>query len=182
MVAPDKPQKVQANGKDSWFWVPAILDMTAPTEDEINAISGVNISCYLLAEQEGVTSSTEKVRLARLLCETSTTEGLGEQTWSLADITGVFDPQAAAASVGKKAWELFQDSINPGYLVRRQGVVAYSDSPEVVDGQFVDVFKVEVSKATPGKTANDASGIYSFTAGVALLGQEFNVEVVGSES
>lgn len=178
MVAPSKPQKVQANGKDSWFWVPAVADMAAPTVGEINAVSGVNISCYLLAEQEGVTSNVEKVRLARLLCETSTTEGLGEQTWSLADITGVFDPQAAAASTGKKAWELFQDPVNAGYLVRRQGVVAYSTTPEAVAGQFFDVFKVEVSKATPGKTANDASGIYSFTAGVALLAQEFNVAAV----
>lgn len=178
MVAPSKPQKVQANGKDSWFWVPAIADMTEPTIVEINV--GTNVSCYLLAEQEGVTSNVEKVRLARLLCETSTTEGLGEQTWSLADITGVFDPQAAAASVGKKAWELFQDPTNAGYLVRRQGVVAYSDAPEATAGQFFDVFKVEVSKATPGKTANDASGIYSFTAGVALLDQQFNVAAVAS--
>ena len=178
MVAPSKPQKVQANGKDSWFWVPAIADITKPKITEINAVAGVNISCYLLAEQEGVTSTTEKVRLARLLCETSTTEGLGEQTWSLADITGVFDPQAAAGSLGKKAWELFQEPVNPGYLARRQGVVAYQETPEAVAGQFFDIFKVEASQATPGKTANDASGIYSFTAGVALLDQAFNVAVV----
>lgn len=178
MVAPSKPQKVQANGKDSWFWVPAIADMTEPTILEINAVTGVNISCYLLAEQEGVTSNVEKVRLARLLCETSTTEGLGEQSWSLADIQGVFDPQAASGSDGKKAWELFQDPINPGFLVRRQGVVAYQATPEAATGQFFDVFQVEASKATPGKTSNDASGIYSFTAGVALLAQEFNVAAV----
>ncbi|KAB2809262.1 hypothetical protein F9L07_19670 [Pimelobacter simplex] len=178
MVSPSKPQKIQANGKDSWFWVPAIANIQVPKITEINAVSGVNISCYLLAEQEGVTSTTEKVRLARLLCETSTTEGLGEQTWSLADITGVFDPQAASGSLGKKAWELFQDPVNPGYLARRQGVVAYQDTPEAAVGQFFDIFKVEASQATPGKTANDASGIYSFTAGVALLDQAFNVAAV----
>lgn len=178
MVAPTKPQKVQANGKDSWFWAPAIADMSAPSALEINAVGADNISCYLLAEQEGVTGTVEKVSLARLLCETSTTEGLGEQTWSLADIQGVFDPQASAGSDGKLAWELFQGTINSGYLIRRQGVTAYSATPEVTAGQFVDVFKVEVGQATPGKTANDASGIYSFTAGVALLDQEFNVAVV----
>lgn len=175
MVAPTKPQKVQANGKDSWFWVSAIADISAPSVAELTA--GTNVSCYLLAEQDGVTGTVEKVRLARLLCETSTTEGLGEQTWSLADITGVFDPQAAALSDGKKAWELFQDPINPGYLVRRQGVTAYSASPEPTAGQFVDVFKVEAGQATPGKTSTDSSGIYSFTAGVALLDQAFNVAV-----
>lgn len=180
MTAPKKPQKVQANGKDSWFWAPAIADIESPEASEINAVSAANISCYLLAEQEGVTANVEKVRLARLLCETSTSEGLGEQTWSLADITGVFDPQAASSSDGKLAWDLFQSPLTPGYLVRRQGVVAYQDNPEVVGGQFVDVFKVEVSQATPGKTANDSSGIYSFSAGVALLDQRFNVEVAGS--
>lgn len=179
MVAPTKPQKVQANGKDSWFWAPAVADITTPTAAEINAVTGANISCFLLAEQEGVTGTVEKVRLARLLCETSTSEGLGEQTWSLADILGVFDPQAAEGSDGKLAWELFQEPLNSGYLIRRQGVTASSDTPEAVAGQFVDVFKVEVGQATPGKTANDASGIYSFTAGVALLDQAFNVAVAG---
>ncbi len=182
MVAPSKPQKVQANGKDSWFWAQEIADINAPTDDEINALSAANISCYLLAEQDGVTANVEKVALARLLCETSTTEGLGEQTWSLADLTGVFDPQAPVGDVSKLAWSLFQDSITPGYLVRRQGVVAFQDNPEVTPGQFVDVFKVEVSKATPGKTATDSSGIYSFTAGVALLDEAFNVPVVAAGS
>src|SRR5690606_34046149 len=102
MAAPLKPQKVTANGKDSWFWVPAIADTAAPTAAEINAASGVNITCFLLAEQDGVTGTAEKVALARLLCETSTTEALGDQTWSLADLQGVFDPQAAAGSTGKK--------------------------------------------------------------------------------
>ena len=37
---------------------------------------------------------------------------------------------------------------------------------------------MNVGKATPGKTATDSSGIYSFTAPVALLAQEFNVAVV----
>ena len=178
MASPIKPQKVTANGKDSWFWAPAIADMSAPTESEINATSpGLNISCYLLAEQDGVTGTAEKVRLARLLCETSTTEGLGERQWTLADLMGVFDPQAAANSDGKKAFELFRDGAS-GYLVRRQGVVADSDTPEAQAGQFVDVFKVEVAEATPGKTSTGSDGIYSFMAPVALLAKEFNVAVV----
>lgn len=175
--APTKPQKVQANGKDSWFWAPAVADMAAPKITEINAVTGLNISCFLLAEQEGVTGDAEKVRLARLLCETTTTEALGEQTWSLADIQGVFDPQGALASDGKKAWEKFKDGAN-GYLIRRQGVTAYSDTPEAATGQFFDVFKVEVGKATPGKSSTGSDGIYTFTAPVALLDQRFNVAAV----
>ena len=179
MTAPLKPQKVQANGKDSWFFATAIANMSEPEASEINAITGLNITCFLLAEQDGVTGTAEKVQLARLLCETTTTEGLGEQTWSLADLVGVFDPQAAAGSTGKKAWDLFKDGAE-GYLIRRQGVKADSETPEAVDGQFVDVFKVQVGAATPGKTATDSSGIYSFTAPAALLDQEFNVIVGGA--
>lgn len=178
MAAPIKPAKVQANGKDAWWWVPAIADITDPVLAEINHATALNITCYLLAEQEGVTSNVEKVRLARLLCETTTTEGLGETTWSMSDIQGVFDPQAAAGSDGKKAWELF-DTGASGHLVRRQGVVSITDA-EAATGQFIDIFKVDVSPATPGKTANDASGIYSFTAGVALLDLQFNVAIAAT--
>lgn len=179
MAAPIKPQKVTANGKDTWFAVPAIADVTAPEATEINAISGLNFTCFLMAEQEGVTGTTEKVQLARLLCETSTTEALGDTTWTLADIQGVFDPQAAANADGKKAWNLFKDGFS-GYFVRRQGVKSDTATPEAVDGQFVDVFRVETGPATATKSSTDASGIYTFTAAVALLDSPaFNVEVGG---
>lgn len=178
MATPIMPQKVQANGKDSWWWVPAIANIDSPVITEVNAALGLNITCFLLAEQEGVTGTSEKVRLARLLCETSTTEALGETTWTLSDIQGVFNPQAAADADGKKAWALFKPGAS-GYLVRRQGVVSNVDAA-VTAGQFVDVFKVDVSPATPGKNATDASGIYTFTAGVALIDQAFNVAVAAS--
>lgn len=175
MVSPIKGQKVQANGKDSWWFAPAIADITTPVITEVNAVSGLNISCFLLAEQDGVTSTTEKIRLARLLCETSTTEGLGEQTFSLAPLTGVFDPQAADGSDAKKAWDLFKTG-QSGFLIRRQGVKADVDA-DVTTGQFVDVFQVDISEATPGKSSTGADGIYTFMADVALIAKSFNVAV-----
>jgi hypothetical protein len=177
MVAPVKPQKKTANGKDTWWAVPTVANTAAPTALEVNAVLGLNISCFLLADQEGVSGETSKVALARLLCETSTTEGIDTTTWSMSDITGVFDPQAAAGADGKKAWALFESGFT-GYFVRRQGVVSNLDVA-VTAGQFVDVIPVETGPATPGKTANDASGIYSFTATVAVTGTpSFNKAVV----
>lgn len=178
MAAPIKPQKVTANGKDSWWYAKAIEKLEEPTDAEINAISGLNLSCFLLAEQEGVTATTERAALARLLCETSTQEALGSTTWALSDLTAAFDPQAAAGSDGKKAWEALRLG-GQGFLVRRQGVVALAEG-EVTVGQFVDVFRVETAPSTPGKTATDASGIYSFTTAVGLLDQAFNVPVVAA--
>lgn len=176
MAAPIKPQKVTANGKDTWWLVPAIADLDAPTATEINATSGLNITCFLLAEQEGVTSTTERVALARLLCETTTTEGLGDTTFSMADIQGVFDPQGAANSDGKKAWELVKAGFT-GYAVRRQGVKSDVDA-DVEAGDFVDVVPIDMGPAVPGKSSTDASGIYTFTAPVAVTGTpQFNVAV-----
>lgn len=177
MAAPIKPQKKTANGKDSWWLVPAIADQDAPTLTEVNAVTGLNISCYLLAEQEGVTGTTEKVALARLLCETTTTEGIGETTFSMADVQIVFDPQAASGSDGKKAWEKIKDGFT-GFAVRRQGVRALDDAA-VTEGQFLDVVPVEFGQAIPGKSATDASGIYTATAAVAVTGTpSFNVAAV----
>ena len=108
MVAPTKPQLVTANGKDSWFFVPAIADITAPTPTEINAATGLNISCFLWAEFEGVTSSTGKVTLPRLLCETQQYEANDSTTYSMSDLDFAFAPQAASATDGKKAWDKFK--------------------------------------------------------------------------
>lgn len=176
MVAPSKPTKAVANGKDTWWWVPGIADMTEPVTTEVNSASGLNITCYLLAEQDGVTSNTDKVRLARLLCETTTTESLGEQTFSLSDLIAVFDPQAASGHVDKKAWTLLKAG-GDGFLIRRQNVVSKLDVAVSAD-QFVDVFKVTTGEGVPGKSATDPSGIYTFTAPVALIAKEFNVQVV----
>lgn len=177
MPAPIKPQKKTANGKDSWWLVPAVADLNAPTVAEVNAASGLNITCFLLAEQEGVTAATEKVALARLLCETTTTEGLGDTTFSMADVQVVFDPQAAAGSDGKKAWDLLADGFT-GVAVRRQGVRAPDDAA-VTAGQFVDAVPVEIAPLTPGKSSTGADGIYTATASVAVTATPaFNKAVV----
>lgn len=177
MAAPIKPSKTTANGKDTWWLVPAIADPEEPTKPEIDATGGLNISCFLLAEQEGITGTTEKVALARLLCETTTTEGIGDTTWSMADVQGVFNPQAAANANDKKFWALVKDGF-VGFAVRRQGVKADVDVA-VTAGQFVDIVPIELGPATPGKSATDASGIYTFTAAAAVTGTPtFNVAVV----
>lgn len=177
MAAPVKPQKKTANGKDTWWFVPTIADKNAPVVTEVNSASGLNFTCFLLAEQEGVTGTTNKATLARLLCETATTEVIDNTVWSMADVQGVFDPQAAANADGKKAWAKFKDGAS-GYFVRRQGVVN-SASADVTSGQFVDVIPVEVGPATPGKTSTGADGIYSFMAAVSITDSPaFNVATV----
>lgn len=179
MVAPTKPQLVTANGKDSWFYVPAIADITAPTAAEVNAATGLNISCFLWAEFEGVTSSTGKVTLPRLLCETQQYEANDSTTYTMSDLDFAFAPQAAAATDGKKAWDKFKAGGLSGFLVRRQGVTANTSTPEATAGQFVDIIPVEIGAAVPGKTSTGADGVYRAVSPVAVTGAPaWNVAVV----
>lgn len=176
MAAPLKPQKAPSSKKDTWWFAPAVADMAAPTDGEINAITGLNFTCYLLADQAGLSATPNKVSLPKLLCEDGTTEVTENITRALGDIVSAFDPQAATGSTGKKTWDLFKSGVS-GYLIRRQNVVNDTDA-SVTAGQFVDVFKVDVKEATNDKSATDASGIYVFTCPVDLVDQELNVAVV----
>lgn len=177
MAAPLKPQKVTANKKDSWWFAPAVASMAAPTVAEVNAAGGLNFTCYLLSDQDNLTSTTNKAQLPRLLCEDKTTEVIENVVVSMADLQSVFDPQAATGTTGKKTWDLFGKDGASGYLIRRQGVL--NDVDSAVDaGEFVDVFKVDIAEGIPNKTATDATGLYSFTCGVSISDSEMNVAVV----
>lgn len=164
MAAPIKPALVRAFGNDSWTFVPAIADKTAPTVAEVTAATGFNLSCSLFGDQEDVSATTEKVTLPRRLCETETYESNGPTSYSMPDLQVSFDPQAAAASDGKKAWETMTDGAT-GFLVRRQGVDATTDFQS---GDFVDVVPVQLGTKVPSKTGTGADGVYAFTQAVSI--------------
>ncbi len=176
MVAPTKPQLVTSNGKDTFWVVPAVANILVPTALEVNAGTGLNISCYLWAEFEGPTGSTGKVTLPRLLCEITQYEANDNTTYSLSDLEGAFSPQAAAASTGKLGWEKFKSGFD-GFLIRRQGIRSDLDVA-VTAAQFVDVIPVSIAEARPGKTSTGADGVYKFTASGSITGKpSWNVAV-----
>lgn len=176
MVAPTKPRKVRAQGKDSWWLVPAVADLDAPTALEVNAATGINISCAILADGDSLTATVNKVTLPAYLCETEQFEANDNVSYSMGDVVGGFDPQAAEASDDKLAFEFLRDGFT-GYAIRRQGVSV--ETGDATAGQFVDVVPVDISRAVPGKSSNDASAIYTFTAGASVTGSpSLNVAVV----
>lgn len=175
MAAPIKPALKRAFGNDSWTWVPAVATKTAPTVAEVTAAGGFNLSCSLFGEQEGISSTTAKVTLPRILCETDTYEVNGENTHSMADLMVSFDPQGAALSDGKKAWEAMGD-LEAGFLIRRQGVTATTD---FAAGEFVDVIPATLGTKVPTKTSNGADGVYAFTVGASITSAPaYNVAIV----
>lgn len=168
MVAPTKPRKVQAKGKDSWFLIPACANPLVPTVLEINAALGINISCAVLAEGDSLTKTTNKVTLPAYLCEVDQYEGLDRATWSMGDVVGGFDPQAAVDSDDKEAFEFLRDGFS-GFAARRQAVTATTGA--AIAGQFFDIVPVDIDEAAPGTSGNDGSAIYVFRAGVAVTGK-----------
>lgn len=164
MAAPIKPALVRAQAAESWIWVPAIADVNAPTLAEVNAAAGFNLSCSVFADQEGVTATTAKVSLPRRLCETDTFEVNDTTTWSAPDFMVSFDPQGAAASDGKKAWEAMDDNA-AGFMVQRQGI---DSSADVAAGQFVNVFPAQLGTKVATKTSTGADGVFAFMVGVSI--------------
>lgn len=177
MVAPVKVNKKVALGKTTWWWLPALTSATSPAITEINAAGGLNLSGFVLGEQEGFTSDTGKTALPRLLMETSVTETLEPTTFSIPTFRFGWDPQAAAAAADKKAWALLKDG-GTGFLVRRQNIVN-SVSDAAVVGQFVDNAPVIGTVGVPKESSTGADGIYVFDVDFGITGTPtFNVACV----
>lgn len=167
MVAPTKPRKVQMNGKQSFWLVPAGANKLVPTIIEINIATGINLSCSLLKTFSGLQPTFSKVTLDPFLCEVDSFEGNDTTSWTMPDIVGAFDPQAAAASADKKAFEFLRAGF-VGWAVFRNGITADVTASEAVAGQFFNVVPVDITKAVDTSDPSTASNIATFTAGVAV--------------
>lgn len=177
MAAPIKPRHHTAQKRDRWWLVPAIANTSAPTALEVNAAGGIYATCFLLNDQGGVTKTVNKVQLAPLLCEESTPEALAPASFSMSDIVGVLDPQAAENAPDKKLFEFLRDGFT-GYAVREQNKINDLDD-QITAGEFVDVVPVSIDDAWPDKTGSGPEGFYTFTCGVAVTGTPVpNVVVV----
>jgi hypothetical protein len=173
MVAPITPAKKLSNGKDHIWLVTTLSSTTAPTKTQIDA--GLNVTGVLLADWDGLSATTDKVTIPRVLLETTATEVNGETRISASDMQLTFQPQAAGASEGKEAYELVKDGFT-GFLVRRQDVQETA-SDAVTVGQFVDVLGIDITTAIPGKTTSGPDGIYIATVPVSITSADWNVAV-----
>jgi hypothetical protein len=164
MAVPVNPGTIRTYGMDAWAWVPAIANTSAPTVAEVTAVTGLNISCYILGEQDGASADVERVTLPRLKCETQTYEVVGETKWTHANLVIVVHPQAAALSNGKKGWEAIDD-LETGFLVRRFGILPATD---FATGQFVNVYPGQMGVKVMRESATDAAGIAVFDVGFSI--------------
>lgn len=154
MAAPINPTGVGVQGNYKVVWVETIANLSAPTAAEINAGTSLDVSYYLYADgwQPGVTAN--RVTSPRRLASRTSTERFGTTTETLGDLVYVVDPQAAAGSNGKKAYEALTEG-STGFFVERPGDDADTD---IVAGDFINVYPVEVGpQVITGDTTDEAA-------------------------
>lgn len=161
------PEGVPVLGNTSVRWVATIADAAAPKlATELNAASpaSLDISCYLLADAWEPAQDVSKGSAPRRLCERSQFERFTTTTVQLGDLRYVISPQAAAASDGKKAYEVLTEGLS-GYFVERLGLDAKTSAWAV--GQFVNVIPVTLGpRLIVGDT--DENGDYTVMQPVSI--------------
>lgn len=168
MAAPIRPNGVQTFGKEKWSFVTTIANKNAPTAAEINAASSLDISGFLYSEGfEGFNAEPSRVNAPRRVLDTVVNQSLGTTTFSMSDLLYSYDPQAAAASDGKKALEKLVEGTT-GYFVRRLGIDADTD---FAAGQFVDVVPVALGPQVPVKTSSGEEGEAAIRQAVSVTGE-----------
>lgn len=176
MVAPTRPASSKAFKREKWLYVPTIATIAAPTVAEVTAVSVLDISCYLFDSSARPTANTNLVEKERRICDGATYQQVGSTTYAGGEMVAALDPQAAAASDGKKAWEKFPEGTT-GYLVRRLGIDVNTD---LAAGQFVDVFPVEFGAPTPGTVGDGEARENSFTSTFAITGPPAFVKAIAA--
>lgn len=115
-----EPAGVKVQGNISVVFAPT-GSLTAPSLAVINGASALDISGYLTAWN--TTATANRGNPPRRLGSTKQYESFGTTTESIADLTYVVQPQAVAASAGKKAFETLLEGVT-GYLYERLGLPA----------------------------------------------------------
>lgn len=174
MAEPIRPAATSTFGRENWIFVPTVADQDSPAVAEVNSASGLDISRVLMASTGRPAQATNRVTAERRLGDTEQYEFIGTTTYTGGDMTYAFNPQGAAASDGKKLWELIPGGTT-GYLVRRMGV---DSATTPAAGQFVDVYPVEFGPSIPGTSGDGEEAESIASASFAVTGPpSFNVAI-----
>lgn len=153
------PVGVPVFGNQNVRWVASIADLSAPTLEEITAAAPASLGLpgYMIAETWVPGMDTARQTSQRRLGEKNQFERFGPTSLTLEDIQISFDPQAAAGSDEKLAFETLSGN-KTGYFVERLGVDV--DTAWEV-GQFVNIHPVTLGTVRPYTPTDDGA---EFTA------------------
>lgn len=134
MAAPLTPAGVNVQGKIKTVFAPT-GSLTAPSLAVFNGATALDVSNILYADGYAYTKEQTKNAAPRRHGSKKVWETDGTTSESLGDLRYTVDPQGAAASDGKKAWEKFLPG-TIGFFLQRMGLDIDTD---LAIGQWVEV-------------------------------------------
>lgn len=148
MTAPINPAAASLFGKDNWYFVTTVASAAfVPTALEVNAASSLDVTDMLFADTGQPTAATSRVSQERRYGTTTQAEAVGVTTLTGGELHYQFNPQGAAGSDGKKAFEKLGGNVGTtGFLVQRSGI-AKATTPAA--GQFVNCYPVQIGPSFP---------------------------------
>lgn len=140
MAAPTRPNSAKVYTRDKWIFVPTLADQDAPAAaTEVNGASALDLSKMLFASSARPSASTNLASAPRRLGDASVFQFVGETSWTLGELRYSFDPQAAAASEGKEAYETLPAGTT-GFLIN---ALNFPVDDDLAAADFVSVYPVE---------------------------------------
>lgn len=140
MPAPIRPTATKMYLKDKWIFVPTgAYSPTAPSLAILGGATALDVTKMFFASSARPTQSTNLARSPKRLGDAETYEFVGETQPTIGEVRYSFNPQGAALSDGKKAYEKFPSGTT-GWLVNQLGIDRDTD---VVLGNFVTSYPVE---------------------------------------
>lgn len=162
MVAPTEPAGVTAQGNSKILFT-LTASLTAPSLAAINGAGSLDVSNMFYTWQP--TAETNKVTPPRRVGSKRQYQKDGLTTEAIGDLTYVVDPQGAAASEGKEAYETLVDGTT-GYFVERLGKDVDDD---FAVGDFVIVRHIVLGFQHISGDTTDEAAEYTVTQSVSLL-------------
>jgi hypothetical protein len=161
------PASVTTNGTTSVVYVETIADPSGPLATEINAVSSLDVSCYLTGDGFAPETSENTVEDPRL-CQAQTYEQRGDYTDAI-ELTYVFNPDSPSDNEAHTT--LLEGTT--GFIVVRWGV----DSDAVfAAGDIVDVYPVTFG--VQRKQAPTRNGVHRIMQKPFVTGQVYRDVVV----
>lgn len=126
---------LDARGKGTVLFVPAIAAITAPKVTELTAATALNMSCILYEFEVTLDqSAVEKPKY----CSVTMPTRPGTAKYTISDITYDYDPQKITSADPYKHYAALAQGTQ-GFLVDRRGLTP-SAAPAV--GQIVDIYPI----------------------------------------
>ena len=167
MAEPIRPNATKTFGRENWVLIPTVANINAITATEWNAASSLDITRIAFASTGKPAQSTNRVTAERRLGDTKQYESIGTSSVTGGDLIYAFADQAAAASDGKKLFEMIPEG-STAVLAQRRGVAR---AVTAVSGQFYNAYPVEFGPSFPADAGDAEAAESAMSAAFAVTGE-----------